>query len=539
MVQFNAALRTEYEQLYRDCQIKSDKLSQVDTIVNRLMDNRSRYKKVERLTDVPWFIVAVIHQLEASGNFNTHLHNGDRLSAKTINIPKNRPPGKPPFTWEESAQDALTFDGLNNWTDWSISGCCWKLEGYNGLGHRLFHPSVKSPYLWSFSNHYTKGKYASDGKFDPNLVSQQCGAVVLLKRMEEKGFISLSPESGMGDDIDTKTKQKEVTWFELFRKEEDGTSYPVIAANAGSEPIEVVELKTKLTDEFVDFLGKYPTAKTFLITPSDKKIPSVTAPDITITPTTDLPTLTRILRWGSKGDDVKALQKALNDLGFNAGKVDGEFENNTENAVKAFQLKAGLMADGEVGPMTWDKLGGKPGDSISVDPSDPIYLRLAGFAEIEAAKGLTWSSASSEAEKYLKPFRKPMQNIGHIGSDPVFYNWCAAFVAYCCRNVGIDIPDQPEGFWATMALVESWKFWAKQNDFWFPKGSVIPMRGDIVTFDWSEAPGEFNHIGIIRAYSQGSTVIKTSEGNKGKRPVNTSGNFTRNLSSVSGFIRIR
>ncbi|MFM6367537.1 MAG: CHAP domain-containing protein, partial [Dolichospermum sp.] len=126
-------------------------------------------------------------------------------------------------------------------------------------------------------------------------------------------------------------------------------------------------------------------------------------------------------------------------------------------------------------------------------------------------------------------------------SDPVFYNWCAAFVAYCCRNVGIDIPDQPEGFWATMALVESWKFWAKQNDFWFPKGSVTPMRGDIVTFDWSDedAPGEFNHIGIIRAYSQGSSVIKTSEGNKGKRPVNTSGNFTRNLSSVSGFIRIR
>ena len=198
---------------------------------------------------------------------------------------------------------------------------------------------------------------------------------------------------------------------------------------------------------------------------------------------------------------------------------------------------AGLMIDGEVGPMTWGKLGGKPGDSISEDPSDPIYLRLAGFAEIEAAKGLTWSSASSEAEKYLKPFRKPMQSIGHIGSDPVFYNWCAAFVAYCCRNVGIDIPDQPEGFWATMALVESWKFWAKQNDFWCPKGSVTPMRGDIVTFDWpgKKATGEFNHIGIIRAYSQGSSVIKTSEGNKD----NTSGNFTRNLSSVSGFIRIR
>ncbi|MFM6088423.1 MAG: peptidoglycan-binding protein [Dolichospermum sp.] len=546
MVQLNAALRTEYEQLYKNCQIKPDKLSQVDTIVNRLMDNRSSYTKVERLTGVPWFIVAVIHQLESNGNFNTHLHNGEPLSRKTTLVPKNRPPGNPPFTWPGSAIDALTFDGLNNWTDWSIAGSCFKLELYNGLGYRKFHPEVKSPYLWSFSNHYVKGKYTEkivNGKpesfFDKNLVSQQCGSVVLLKRMEEKGFISLLPEGQVGENVDTTTKQKEVTWLELFRKEEDGKSYPVIAANAGSETIEVVELKTKLTDEFVDFVGKYPTAKTFLIAPSSKPIPAATAPDITITPIADLPTLTRILRWGSKGDDVKALQKALNDLGFNAGQVDGEFENNTENAVKAFQLKAGLMVDGEVGPMTWGKLGGKPDDGIGTDPSDPIYLRLASFAEIEAAKALHWEDSGSEAEKYLKPFRKPMQDIGHIGSDPVFYNWCAAFVAYCCRNVGIDIPDQPEGFWATMALVESWKFWAKQNDFWFPKGSVTPMRGDIVTFDWSDAPGEFNHIGIIRAYSQGSSVIKTSEGNKGNRPVNTSGNFTRNLSSVSGFIRIR
>lgn len=486
-------------------------------------------------SSVPWFIIAVIHQLEASGNFNTHLHNGNPLSAKTTDVPKNRPLGDPPFTWEESAQDALTFDGLNNWTDWSIAGICYKLEGFNGFGHRLFHPDVKSPYLWSFSNHYTKGKYHSDGIFDRILVSQQCGAMVLLKMMEEKQRISLSPQDGIGDTIDRTTPKKQVTWFELYRKEEDGTSYPVIAANAGSEIIEVVELTTKLTDEFVDLLGKYPTAKTFLVAPSSKAIPPVTVP-ITITPNPTLPTLTRILRWGNKGDDVKALQQALNNLGFiNTGDVDREFENNTEEAVKAFQLRTGLMVDGEVGPMTWGQLGGKYDPNFSVDPSDPVNLRLATFAEIEAAKGLSWVDKSSEAEKYLSPFRKPMQDIGHIGTSPVFYNWCAAFVAYSCRKIGIDIPDKPEGFWATMALVASWQFWAKQNGYWRPKGSVIPMRGDIVTFDWSEAPGDFNHIGIIRAHSQGSSVIKTSEGNR----KNTSGNFTRNLSVVSGIIRIR
>lgn len=537
-MQLNTELKAEYQQLYTTCEIKSDKLSQVDTIINRIIDNRTRYKKVERVTDVPWFIVAVIHQLEGSGNFNTHLHNGDPLSARTIQVPKNRPLGEPPFTWEESAQDALTFDGLNNWQDWSIPGICYTLEKFNGWGYRKYNSSVKSPYLWSFSNHYIKGKYKFDGKFDPDLVSQQCGAVVLLKRMAEKNLISLSNQEGVAEEIDTTTPTKQVTWFALYRKEENGTSYPVIAANAGSETIEVIEIKTKLTADFVDFLGKYPTAKTFLVAPSGSSIPTATVADITpIIPDQALPKLTRILRWGTKGEDVKALQAALNKLGFDAGDVDGEFENNTEAAVKAFQLKAGLMVDGEVGPMTWGKLGGEYDPDFSTDPSDPINLRLASFAEIEAAKGLTWVNSSSEAEKYLAPFRQPMQRLGHIGTTPVFYNWCAAFVAYCCRNVGIDIPDQPQGFWATMALVEAWQFWAKQKGYWYPKTSVIPMRGDIVTFDWPDrrSPGDFNHIGIIRAHSQDSTVIQTSEGNKD----NTSGNFTRNLSSVSGIIRIR
>jgi lysozyme family protein len=54
----------------------------------------------------------------------------------------------------------------------------------------MWHPEVKSPYLWSFSNHYTKGKYVADGHFDSNAVSQQCGGMVLLKRMEQRGLIS-------------------------------------------------------------------------------------------------------------------------------------------------------------------------------------------------------------------------------------------------------------------------------------------------------------------------------------------------------------
>jgi lysozyme family protein len=520
-------LKTEYEDLYKNCQIRSEQLGSIDSIIDKITSNKKQYKIAESSTKVPWYVIATIHNLESSLSFTTHLHNGDPLSARTVQVPAGRPLSNPPFTWSESAIDALEYDGLSDWSDWSIAGIAYKLEGYNGMGFRQFHPEVKSPYLWSFCNHYVKGKYASDGKFDPDLVSAQCGGMVLLKRMEERDLIDLSD-----DEIDP---MPIVTWLELYRKEQSGTAYPVIVANAGSTPVEIVELKDRSTQDFIDFISKHPTAKTFLVAPATKPIPSAVSPGIIVIPPSGvaLPSLTRILRWGVIGDDVKSLQKALNALGFNAGDVDGEFEDKTEKAVKAFQLKYGMLVDGEVGPLTWEKLGGTAGVITDNDPL--VHSRLATFAANEAAKQLSWSGAGSEAEKYLEPFREPMRKLGHIGNDKVFYDWCGAFVTYCCRQVGVTIPDQPSGFWATMALVESWQYWAKQQGYWHPKGSTKPQRGDIVTFDWNpNTGGSFNHIGIVRGY-QGGSMIETAEGNKS----NQSGNFTRSLSFVSGIVRIR
>ena len=66
----------------------------------------------------------------------------------------------------------------------------------------------------------------------------------------------------------------------------------------------------------------------------------------------------RTLSNGSKGEDVKALQILLNGMGFNCGTADGIFGAKTLNAVKAFQKKVGLSADGIVGILTWSKLLG-------------------------------------------------------------------------------------------------------------------------------------------------------------------------------------
>lgn len=68
----------------------------------------------------------------------------------------------------------------------------------------------------------------------------------------------------------------------------------------------------------------------------------------------------QVLRKGSKGDQVRALQILLLGNGFPCGKwgADGDFGIATENALKEYQRKHNLSADGIAGPETWGELLG-------------------------------------------------------------------------------------------------------------------------------------------------------------------------------------
>lgn len=73
----------------------------------------------------------------------------------------------------------------------------------------------------------------------------------------------------------------------------------------------------------------------------------------------DLSGIRDSLKFGASGDDVKKIQKALKDAGYQCGEfgdaldgVDGKLGKVTENAIKAFQEANGLNADGIIGPET-------------------------------------------------------------------------------------------------------------------------------------------------------------------------------------------
>jgi lysozyme family protein len=182
-----AVLRVEYERFFGTLVIKADQQSKVDWHVNQLLKNQSRYQSVgSTVNNVPWAVVGIIHAMECGFNFACHLHNGDPLTRQTSHVPAGHPRnGTPPFPWEASAVDALKLDGLANVTDWSIPHILYLFEKFNGFGYRNMR--LSTPYLWSFSNHYEKGKYVADGHFDPQVISQQCGAAVMVRALTERG----------------------------------------------------------------------------------------------------------------------------------------------------------------------------------------------------------------------------------------------------------------------------------------------------------------------------------------------------------------
>jgi lysozyme family protein len=184
------SLKSEYEMLYASCQIRPEHKGEVAWHRQKLLQYRACYESVAAKTGAPWWFIGIVHALEASFNFNGHLHNGDPLSGRTIQVPRGRPPvWNPPNDWESSAIDAINYQRFGGLTDWDLASALYRWESYNGWG---YHPKgIHSPYLWSFSNHYTKGKFVQDGKYDPDAVSRQCGAAVMLRALQDAGIVTI------------------------------------------------------------------------------------------------------------------------------------------------------------------------------------------------------------------------------------------------------------------------------------------------------------------------------------------------------------
>lgn len=151
-------------------------------VAKALVAAKNVYLEVQQVTKVPWWVIAVVHERESSQNWNASLAQGDPWNRVSIHVPVGRGPFN---SWKEAAIDALVYcspHAASN-TDWSIGGTLTLLEEYNGLGYAS--KLLPSPYLWSGTSMYVKGKYIRDHVFDPEEVDVQMGCAGLLMAMRQ------------------------------------------------------------------------------------------------------------------------------------------------------------------------------------------------------------------------------------------------------------------------------------------------------------------------------------------------------------------
>lgn len=103
------------------------------------------------------------------------------------------------------------------------------------------------------------------------------------------------------------------------------------------------------------------------------------------------------LKIGMTGDNVTELQTWLQTQGFYKGKIDGEFGNYTEQAVKAFQQYVGIKEDGIVGNISRQSMKDLVNGNIqtSTGSSSSSYSKTGSSTSSGAAYGTSKSYSSS------------------------------------------------------------------------------------------------------------------------------------------------
>lgn len=109
------------------------------------------------------------------------------------------------------------------------------------------------------------------------------------------------------------------------------------------------------------------------------------------------PTWRPTIRRGSKGTEVAYAQAILMDLGYDLEPygADGDFGRKTEDAVKKFQKSQGLIADGVIGPLTWDALE-KAEKEI---PGTGMYTVTIRHVDLTQAKALVVAYPNAEMKE--------------------------------------------------------------------------------------------------------------------------------------------
>lgn len=151
-----------------------------------------------------------------------------------------------------------------------------------------------------------------------------------------------------------------------------------------------------------------------------------------------------MLQRGSRGPEVRDVQRRLHELGYEPGPVDGIFGPRTEQAVRAFQRDAQLRDDGIVGPRTKANLEAPQCRDTSrpMQPSAPRPARQSSPGVLGDPRWLVTArreictrenALGSQSNPRIVEYHQAASLRAQDDATP----WCAAFVSWVLEQSGV------------------------------------------------------------------------------------------------------
>jgi lysozyme family protein len=84
-----SATRSSYAKLWAGMVVAPAHQAACDRAVRAILAYKKQCVAVSKETSVPWFVIGMIDLIEAGGGCRRHLHNGDSLLHRTVNVPIN------------------------------------------------------------------------------------------------------------------------------------------------------------------------------------------------------------------------------------------------------------------------------------------------------------------------------------------------------------------------------------------------------------------------------------------------------------------
>ncbi|MBQ2834395.1 MAG: peptidoglycan-binding protein [Clostridia bacterium] len=124
----------------------------------------------------------------------------------------------------------------------------------------------------------------------------------------------------------------------------------------------------------------------------------------------------QLLKKGSAGEAVRALQAALDELGYYHGTVTGRYGNLTKEAVRRFQRAHGLSSDGVAGPITLEKLREEAG---TADEQTPVMElpQEETISVLSADRTLRRGERSAD----VRMLQRMLADLGYMDVEPTGY----------------------------------------------------------------------------------------------------------------------